>query len=48
MREELVVERRPVVKEVIVVRKRAKRDTRVVEGDVRRERIEVEKRGDVN
>jgi stress response protein YsnF len=48
MREEVVVERRPVVKEVIVVRKRAKRDTRVVEGDVRRERIEVEKRGDVN
>jgi hypothetical protein len=46
--EELVVERRPVVKEVIVIRKRAMRDERVVSADLRRERIEVDRHGDVD
>jgi uncharacterized protein (TIGR02271 family) len=47
IREELVVERRPVVKEVVVVRKRVAQDTRVVEADLRRERLDVKRRGDV-
>jgi uncharacterized protein (TIGR02271 family) len=47
VREELVVERRPVVKEVVVVRKRMARETRVVEADLRRERLDVERHGDV-
>ena len=46
--EELVVERRPVVKEVVVIRKRAMRDERVVSADLRRERIEVDRHGDVD
>ena len=44
VREELVVERRPVVKEVIVIRKRAAREEQVVEADLRRERLEVDRR----
>jgi hypothetical protein len=44
VREELVVERRPVVKEVVVIRKRAAREERVVEADLRRERLEVDRR----
>jgi sporulation protein YlmC with PRC-barrel domain len=44
VREELVVERRPVVKEVIVIRKRAAREERVIEADLRRERLEVDRR----
>jgi hypothetical protein len=42
--EELVVERRPVVKEMIVIRKRAVRQEQVVEADLRRERVEVDRR----
>ncbi|MDF1503653.1 DUF2382 domain-containing protein [Roseisolibacter sp. H3M3-2] len=42
--EELVVERRPVVKEVVVIRKRAVADERVVEAELRRERLEVDRR----
>ena len=42
--EELVVERRPVVKEVLVIRKRAVRDERVVEADLRREQLHVDRR----
>ena len=46
--EELVVERRPVVKEVLVIRKRAVRDEQVVEADLRREQLHVDRRsGDV-
>jgi uncharacterized protein (TIGR02271 family) len=43
--EELVVERRPVVKEVVVIRKRAVQEEQVVEADLRRERIDVDRRG---
>ena len=42
--EELVVERRPVVKEVLVIRKRAVRDEQVVEADLRREQLHVDRR----
>jgi hypothetical protein len=42
--EELVVERRPVVKEVVVIRKRAVEEQHVVEADLRRERLEVDRR----
>ena len=42
--EQLVVTRRPVVKEMLVIRKRAVQDTRVVEADLRRERVDVERR----
>ena len=45
--EQLVVERRPVVREVIVIRKRARRDEQVVSADLRRERVDVERHGDV-
>ena len=40
--EEVVVEKRPVVKEEIVVRKHAVQDTENVEADLRRERVDVE------
>lgn len=42
--EELVVERRPVVKEVVVIRKRTVEEQHVVEADLRRERLEVDRR----
>ena len=42
--EELVVEKRPVVKEEIVVRKQAVQDTRTVEADLRKERVDVDDR----
>ena len=42
--EEVVVEKRPVVKEEIVVRKHAVQDTRVVEADVRKERVDIDDR----
>ena len=42
--EELVVEKRPVVKEEIIVRKQAVQDTRTVEADVRRERVDIDDR----
>ena len=40
--EEVVVEKRPVVKEEVRIRKDVVEDTEVVEEDVRREEIEVE------
>ncbi len=45
MAEELVVEKRPVVKEEVVVRKRAVEDTKTAEADLRKERIDVERQG---
>lgn len=42
--EELVVEKRPVVREEIVVRKQVVQDTRTVEADLRRERVDVDDR----
>jgi uncharacterized protein (TIGR02271 family) len=43
--ERLVVERRPVVKEVLLIRKRAVEDTRTIEADLRKERAEVNRKG---
>ena len=40
--EEVVVSRRPVVKEVIRIRKEVVEETKVVEVDVRREEIDIE------
>ena len=40
--EQLVVERRPVVREVVVIRKRPVTEERIVEADLRRERIAVD------
>jgi uncharacterized protein (TIGR02271 family) len=40
--EELIVEKRPVVKEEIVIRKQAVEDTKEVEADVRKERVEID------
>jgi len=40
--EEIVVEKRPVVKEEVRIRKDVVEDTEVVEEDVRREEVEVE------
>jgi photosynthetic reaction center H subunit len=40
--EEVIVEKRPVVKEEIVIRKHAVEDTKEVEADVRKERVEVD------
>ena len=40
--EEVVVSRRPVVKEVIRIRKHVIEDTKVVEVDVRREEVDIE------
>jgi uncharacterized protein (TIGR02271 family) len=45
--EEVVVEKRPVVKEEVVIRKRAVEEQETVEADVRSERIDVERHGDV-
>jgi stress response protein YsnF len=44
MREELVVTKRLVAKEEVVVRKRVVTEARVVEADLRRERIVVDER----
>jgi stress response protein YsnF len=46
MAEEAIVEKRPVVKEEFVIRKRVVRDTQPVEADLRRERIDVQQRQD--
>jgi uncharacterized protein (TIGR02271 family) len=40
--EEVVVEKRPVVKEEVRIRKDVVEDTEVVEADVRREEVEVD------
>ncbi|HEX7050844.1 MAG TPA: DUF2382 domain-containing protein [Longimicrobiales bacterium] len=45
--EEAVVEKRPVVREELVVRKRPVEETEQVEGDIRRERIDIEEHGRV-
>ncbi|MBX6332218.1 MAG: DUF2382 domain-containing protein [Gemmatimonadaceae bacterium] len=42
MSEEAVVEKRPVVKEEYIIRKRVARETRPVEADLRRERVDIE------
>lgn len=42
--ERLIVEKRPVVTEMLVIRKRAVQTNRVVEADLRRERVEVDQR----
>ena len=47
MEEEIVTEKRPVVKEEIVVKKRTVDDTTEVAADLRKERVDVEKRGHV-
>jgi uncharacterized protein (TIGR02271 family) len=46
--EEAVIEKRPVVKEEIIIRKRATQRQQTVDTDVRTERINVERRGDVD
>jgi uncharacterized protein (TIGR02271 family) len=46
-KEEAVVEKRPVVKEEIVISKHPVEERETVEGDVRKERIDVERHGDV-
>lgn len=46
--EELVVEKRPVVKEEIIVSKQAVEETRQVEADLQRERVDIEKQGRVS
>lgn len=45
--EEVVVEKRPVVKEEVVISKHAVEEQDTVEADLRKERIDVERRGDV-
>ena len=45
--EEVVVEKRPVVKEEVIISKRAIEEQQTVEADVRTERIDVERHGDV-
>jgi uncharacterized protein (TIGR02271 family) len=45
--EELVVTRRRVVRERVVVRKRVETEARLVEADLRKERVDVEATGDV-
>jgi uncharacterized protein (TIGR02271 family) len=45
--EEVVVEKRPVVKEEVIISKHAVQDEETVEADVRSERIDVERHGDV-
>jgi uncharacterized protein (TIGR02271 family) len=47
MSEEVVVEKRTVPKEEIVISKTAERDTKTVEADLRRERVDVERKGKV-
>lgn len=46
MEEEVVVEKRPVTKEEVVIRKRAVEDTENIEADVRRERVDINKQGE--
>ena len=46
--EQAVVEKRPVVKEEIVITKRSSETQQTVEADVRSERVDVERHGDVN
>lgn len=41
--EQLVVERRPVVKEVVVIRKRAVEGSQTIDADLRKERLEVDR-----
>lgn len=48
MAEEVVVDKRAVAKEEIVIRKHAVHDEKTVEADLRKERIEVDKHGDVS
>lgn len=48
MQEEAVVEKRVVPKEELVVRKHEVQEERTVEADLRRERVDVERTGDVN
>jgi uncharacterized protein (TIGR02271 family) len=45
--EEAVVEKRPVVKEEVVIKKRPVEERDTVEADLRKERIDVERHGDV-
>jgi len=45
--EEVVVEKRPVVREEVIISKHPVEEQRTVEGEVRNERIEVERHGDV-
>lgn len=45
--EELVIEKRKVVREELVIRKRQVQDQRVVEADLRKERADVRREGDV-
>ncbi len=47
MAEEAVVEKRTVPKEEIVIKKEAKRDTKTVEADLKREKVEIDRKGDV-
>jgi uncharacterized protein (TIGR02271 family) len=47
MAEEAVVEKRTVPKEEIVIRKEAKRDTKTVEADLEREKVDIDREGDV-
>ena len=47
MAEELVVDKRAVPKEEVIIRKRAVQETKTVEADVRKERVEVDPKGDV-
>ena len=47
MEEEVVVEKRPVAKEEVVIRKHAVEDTENVEADLRKERVDVEEKGRV-
>ena len=42
--EKLVVERRPVVKEVVVIRKKVVEDTKVIDADLRKERLEIDRK----
>ncbi|MBV9772888.1 MAG: DUF2382 domain-containing protein, partial [Gemmatimonadetes bacterium] len=48
MEEEAVVEKRVVPKEELVVKKHEVQEERTVEADLRRERVDVERTGDVN
>lgn len=46
--EELVIEKRKVVREMLVIRKQRVTETRVVEEDLRKERVNVSREGDVS
>lgn len=47
MAEEAVVEKRTVPKEEIVIKKEAKQDTKTVEADLKREKVDIDRKGDV-